>query len=340
MTAIPDPINTITALIDAAHESRPDKPRPHMGCSMLGEPCERKLWLSFRWATPEKFPGRILRLFRRGHLEEDMIVSDLRAAGCHVTNTGENQSRVDFGCHVSGSIDGIIESGVPEAPKKPHVLEAKTHSLKSFNDLAAKGVQLSKPLHWAQMQVYMLGAKVDRALYYAVCKDDDRIYTERVRLCEASAKAFVERGQRIALTERMPEPIAGASPSWYLCKFCASYDLCHVSKITQQVNCRTCAHSTPKDDGSWHCARWGDAIPTDAQHVGCDSHALHPDLVPWKLTGSQGDWSAVYEIDGKAVVNGEDGYHSAEIVANLPLVLADDKNVNALRDNFGARVIG
>jgi hypothetical protein len=62
--------------------------------------------------------------------------------------------------------------------------------------------------------------------------------------------------------------------------------------------------------------------------------------VPWKLTGSQGDWSAVYEIDGKAVVNGEDGYHSAEIVANLPLVLADDKNVNALRDAFGARVIG
>jgi len=307
---------------------------------MLGEPCERKLWLSFRWATPESFQGRILRLFRRGQLEEATVVSDLRSAGCHVTDTGESQSRVDFGCHVSGSIDGIIKSGVPEAPKKPHVLEIKTHSLKSFNELEAKGVQLAKPLHWAQMQVYMLGAGVDRALYYAVCKDDDRIYTERVRLCEESAEAFVTRGQRIALTERMPEPIACASPSWYRCKFCPSYDLCHQSKTTKQANCRTCAHSTPKSDGTWHCARWGDTIPTEAQYAGCDSHVLHPDMVPWKLVGGSGEWSAVYEIDGNQVINGEDGYASKELLANLPLAMSNDENVAALREKFGARIIG
>jgi hypothetical protein len=138
----------------------------------------------------------------------------------------------------------------------------------------------------------------------------------------------------------MPEPIAGASASWYLCKFCPSYDFCHISKTTKQVNCRTCAHSTPKDDGTWHCARWGDTIPTEAQYTGCNSHVLHPDLVPWKLTGSKGDWSAVYEAEGRQIVNGDDGYHSSEIVANLPLVLSLDSNVEALRDTFGARVTG
>lgn len=338
MTAIPQPTNALVFAIDASHQARSERPRPHMGCSQLGEVCERKLWLSFRWAVIEPFPGRILRLFRRGHMEEETVVSDLRAAGCHVTHTGKEQSRVDFGRHVSGSIDGIIESGIPEAPRKKHVLEIKTHSLKSFNELVEKGVQLSKPLHWAQMQVYMLGAKVDRALYYAVCKDDDRIYTERARLCDESAKAYVDRGQRIALTERMPEPVVGASPSWYRCKFCSSYSFCHETQTTKQTNCRTCAHSTPKDDGSWHCARWDDTIPTEAQYAGCDSHVLHPDLVPWKLAGSKGDWSAVYEIDGNQVINGEDGYNSTEIVANLPLVLANDKNVNALRDTFAARI--
>ena len=335
---IPDAINTLAAMIDKAHEDRQERPRPHMGCSMLGDPCERKLWLSFRWATVEKFPGRILRLFRRGQNEEETIVSDLRAAGCHVTNTGESQSRVNFGCHVSGSIDGIIESGVPEAIGKRHILEAKTHSLKSFNDLVAKGVQLSKPAHWAQMQVYMLGAKVDRALYYAVCKDDDRIYTERVKLCQESAEAFVERGKRIALLERIAEPLAGASPSWYLCKFCPSYDFCHKGQTTKNVNCRTCAHSTPKDDGTWHCARWASEIPVDAQHAACDSHVFHPDLVGWKLAGGKGDWSAVYEIEGKEIINGEDGYHSKEIAAGLDLILADDKNVNALREQLGGRL--
>jgi hypothetical protein len=338
MTAIPPQINHLVAAIDAAHEARAERPRPHMGCSQLGHQCERWLWLSFRWAVIEPFLGRILRLFRRGHMEEETVVSDLRAAGCHVTHTGKEQSRVEFGCHVSGSIDGIIESGVPEAPKKKHVLEIKTHSLKSFNELVEKGVQLAKPMHWAQMQVYMMGAKVDRALYYAVCKDDDRIYTERVKLCDESAKAYVDRGQRIALTERMPEPIIGASPSWYRCKFCAAHSFCHDAQPTKQTNCRTCAHSTPKDDGTWHCARWDDTIPTEAQHNGCDSHVFHPDLVPWKMVGASGDWSAVYDVDGKKVINGEDGYQSKELAANLALVLADDPNVNALRQGFGARI--
>lgn len=339
MTAIPEPQNSLISDIDASHEARAERPRSHMGCSQLGHQCDRWLWISFRWAAIESFSGRILRLFRRGQMEEETVVSDLRAAGCHVTHTGQEQSRVDFGVHVSGSIDGIIEFGVPEAPRKKHVLEIKTHSLKSFNDLVAKGVQLSKPVHWAQMQVYMLGATVDRALYYAVCKDDDRVYTERVRLCAESAQAYVDRGQRIALTERMPEPVVGASASWYQCKFCPAYKMCHQGEPTKQANCRTCAHSTPQDDGTWHCARWDDMIPTDAQHKGCGSHVFHPDLVPWKLAESSGDWSAVYEIDGKQIINGEDGYHSSELAANLDLVLLSDPNVEALREDFGARVI-
>ena len=70
---IPDPVNSIENLIDQAHENRQEKPRPHMGCSILGHPCDRYLWLSFRWAVIEKFKGRILRLFRRGQLEENTI---------------------------------------------------------------------------------------------------------------------------------------------------------------------------------------------------------------------------------------------------------------------------
>ena len=74
-----------------------------------------------------------------------------------------------FSVRWSGSIDGIIEKGVPEAPTKRHILECKTHSLKSFKDLCDKGVQESKPQHWCQMQLYMHGTGIDRALYFAVC---------------------------------------------------------------------------------------------------------------------------------------------------------------------------
>ena len=189
---IPDPNNSIAALIDRAHEERNDRPRPHLGCSMLGHPCDRWLWLSFRWAVVERFPGRILRLFRRGHMEESTIVSDLRAIGIDIQSTGKSQARVHFGAHVSGSIDGIIYSGVPEAPKKKHLAEFKTSSKKAFDDTVKKGVKASKPVHYAQMQVYMYGKDIDRALYLVVCKDDDRIYTERVRLDKKEAERLIE----------------------------------------------------------------------------------------------------------------------------------------------------
>lgn len=225
---IPEPEHSIQGLIDKHHEAQAEPPRPHMGCSQLGHPCDRWLWLSFRWAVQPQFPGRILRLFRRGQMEEATIVSDLRAIGLDVRGAGKQQARVDFGAHVSGSIDGIIESGVPEAPKKRHIAEFKTHSKKSFDDLVNAGaVASAKPEHFVQMQLYMHGTKIDRALYVAVCKDDDRIYTERVRYEQDVAERYIERGRRIALADRMPEPIS-TDPSWYQCKFCPAYGIvCH-----------------------------------------------------------------------------------------------------------------
>ena len=221
---IPEPTNSIAALIDKAHESRQEKPRPHMGCSMLGHPCDRYLWLSFRWAVVEKFKGRILRLFRRGQLEENTITQDLRAIGIDIRSTGGAQSKVDFGCHVSGSIDGVIYHGVPEALNKKHIAEFKTHSKKSFDDLGKQGVEKSKPMHFVQMQVYMLGTQIDRALYLAINKDNDEIYTERVRLDKPLAEKYVERGKRIALSDRMPPPLS-TDPTYFMCKFCPAYGI-------------------------------------------------------------------------------------------------------------------
>ena len=313
---IPEPNRkTIEQMIDEHHEKQQGGGRMHLGCSQLGDPCDRRLWLNFRWATPERFSGRMLRLFRRGHNEEQIIINDLRAIGIHITDTGAAQSRVDFGKHVSGSIDGKIHYGVPEAPRKQHIAEFKTHSLKSFTELEKKGVKESKPQHYDQMQCYMLGTKIDRALYVAVCKDNDKLHIERVKLDKAHAEKLIKKGHRITMAERMPEPIS-ADPSWYQCKFCPSSEFCHQSKLTTEVNCRTCAHSTPKEDSTFFCERWQDTIPKTTQKTGCRSHVIHPDMVPWKMLDSDYEWSATYSILGKSVVNGEDGLASSEIIAN------------------------
>lgn len=328
-------MNSLIAKIDAAHEAKQEHPRTHMGASQIGHPCDRWIWLSFRWAVLEKFPGRILRLFRRGQLEERTVHEDLRLAGCQVSTINPDtrkQWRFDDG-HFGGSCDGVITSGLPEAPKTPHILEIKTHSAKSFKDVQAKGVKASKPQHWAQMQVYMAAFDLDRALYYAVCKDSDEIYTERVERDNEAGKHYTDRAQRLIAAERMPEPLS-ADPTWYECKYCAAHDFCHGSKTTKQVNCRTCAHSTAERDGRWTCAHWDTDIPdAEAQRAGCDSHILHPDLVPWD-----------YEPTDKGVIwltphgkVAQPDYTSAEIVAN-PAGCA-----SGLRDewaHFGAKVVG
>lgn len=338
-------MTSIQELIDKHHEeNQKDQQRPHIGASLIGHPCDRWIWLAFRWAVQPQFPGRILRLFRRGQMEEATIVDDLRAIGMDV-RTSRQQARVEFGSHVSGSIDAIIESGVPESTKNRHIAELKTHNLKSFNDLEKNGVNKSKPAHFVQMQIYMHGTKIDQALYVAVCKDDDRIYTEVVRYEKDIAQRYIDRGHRLALEDRMPPPLSN-DPSWYQCKFCDAHEFCHETKTTKHVNCRTCAHSTAKVDSTWRCERHeADGIPVEFQRHGCESHVLHPDLVPWELKDGHDEWTAVYVINGKDVANGdpeiEGVFSSRELLANA--AACADKGCTQLHDmrkQFNGRFVG
>ena len=337
MATIPtNPDFDIATLVDKYHESLPNQPRPYMGVSMLGHHCERFLWLNFHWAVIERFPGRILRLFRRGQAEEAMIVADLRAIGCTVEECLDDQKLLDFGCHVAGHPDGIVK-GLPEAPKTWHIAEFKTHNDRSFEELVSKGVMDAKLMHYVQMQCYMYGRQLTRALYYAVDKNDDRLDTKRVHLDVEMAKHYIQRGQRIALEPTLPAPCS-SDPTWYQCKYCPAYSFCHVSHQTMEVNCRTCAHATAKEDGTWYCERWEDTIPLDSQHQGCPSHVLHPDLVPYELDMKSdlgGEHSAVYLIDGKPVVNGEDGYSSKEIITGGPF---GDATIDMVRKTFNGRI--
>jgi hypothetical protein len=109
-----------------------------------------------------------------------------------------------------------------------------------------------------------------------------------------------------------------------------------------QVNCRTCAHITPLSDSTWHCERWDAIVPLDAQLTGCESHVIHPDLVPWKRIEGL-DWVAIYEIDGQGIANGEPGegvYGSKELLANAAACVAADPQVMGLRKEWDGRVVG
>ena len=315
--------------------------RPYLGVSLIGHHCARFLWLNFRWFSWDIQEGRMLRLFRRGQREEETVVADLRMIGMKLQYVLDDQLEMDFGSHVKGHPDGLILSGVPEAPKSLHTLEVKTHNRQSFNELEEKGVREVKPMHYAQMQCEMLGAsltlgkKIERALYVAVCKDDDRLYTERIRLDQAEAHRLIKRGQEIAVSDYMPSPIS-LRPDWWQCRFCRFHDFCHGAKLLPEIHCRTCIHFTAEPDGRCTFACYGgQEIPLEVQRKGCPCHVFHSDMVPaWQMIREKSTKdSACYRIpDLGDVLNGWEGYQSGDIKAAVGRGEHGTENISAESD--------
>ena len=289
---------TRDAIFAAYEADTNDGFRSHLGASLIGKECERALWYDFRWTTKAKFPGRVLRLFETGHLAEARLVQNLRRTGATVLEvdpeTGRQFRVAAHGGHFGGSLDGIALN-LLEAPKTWHVLEFKTHSAKSFADLAAKHVRQSKPQHFAQMQIYMSLTGLTRALYVAVNKDNDDLYIERVELDTAVSTRLLEKAQRVIFAAT-PLPRISDDPSWYQCRLCDHADVCH-GKQAAEINCRTCLHATPID-GGWHCARHNKSLTEVNQRTACTHHLYLPPLVPGRQIDAGEGWVEYEFADG------------------------------------------
>lgn len=290
---------TREAIFAAYEEDADDGFRAHLGASLIGKECERALWYDFRWTTVARHPGRLLRLFETGQLEEARIVRNLRRTGATVLevdpDTGRQWRVQAHGGHFGGSLDAVALN-LREAPKTWHVLEFKTHAAKSFVDLVAKGVQKSKPQHYAQMQIYLRLTGMTRAMYLAVNKDNDDLYVERVEVDGEFADRLLAKAGRTIFAAQPPERISD-DPAWYQCRLCSHAGICR-HEVPAAVNCRTCLGSTPVE-GGWQCEREQRAIPESEQRGGCSLHLYIPDLVPGEQIDAGADWVEYRLPDGR-----------------------------------------
>lgn len=342
---------TLAAIDAAISKAAEDGLRPHLGASLIGRSCDRALWYGWRWASKAAHEPRVLRLFKRGQDEEPRFGDLLRAAGItvHLVNpaTGKQFSFSGIGGHFGGSMDGACV-GLPDAPKAWHCLEFKTHAAKSFNDLTAKGVQASKPDHYAQMQCYMAWAGLERALYCAVCKDDDRLHLERIDVDRQLVEKLFAKAQRIISSPTPPDGIS-TDPAWFGCKFCDHHAVCH-GTTAPLPTCRSCSHATPEMDGAgaWTCARHsGKVLSTADQKSGCQAHRYIPILlknIAEPVDASEQDNWVKYRLkaDGSEFVNGTPpaGFESTEIHASKHPVMLADPQVKEVRKAWQkARVV-
>lgn len=270
--------------------------RPHLGCSQVGKKCKREVWYNFRWFLKRSITARQKRLFNRGHWEELIIINDLIKAGCKVEGINidpyilaifkglfnydippaKQFSKHPLFGHSGGSIDGIVYN-LPDAPKTPHLLEAKTYNTRRFNNLKRQTAKVSDLGYYIQMQLYMHFFKLKRALFVATHKDTDERYYERIKYNKSEALEYIKIATYI-LKSTSPPPKINTDPSKVPCTWgskgvCDYKEVCHNGALPER-NCRTCHYSGLRDNGVWLCERTKKKRNLKKQLKGCKNYKL------------------------------------------------------------------
>ena len=226
----------INGLIDDAlmQHNRAQAPRTYLGGSRIGEPCARKLVFEFTHTTLDagkEFDGRTLRIFDAGHQFEALTIAWLRAAGFDLRthrSDGEQFGFVTANGRIKGHIDGVIVDGPDIGLAWPVLFEHKALNARSWADVVKHGVQRSKPIYYAQLQIYMAYMDLGAALFTALNKDTQELHHEIVAFDARAAQAMSDKAVdviRAAESGHLPPRIA-ASPDFYLCRWCAYAQRC------------------------------------------------------------------------------------------------------------------
>ena len=248
--------------------------RDHLGASLIGSECKRKLWYTFRWCYRETFDGRMQRLFNRGHREEERFLEWLRGIGCVVSDVTEDgkQHRIsDVMGHFGGSLDGKGFLPKHYEIEEEILFEFKTNGTgKGFNNLVSCGMILKKEQHYAQTCVYGFKRNLRYCGYLNINKNDDSLHLEVVELNHNLGQQMIAKAEQIILSPTEP-PRLSDNPTYFGCKYCKMADGCHFGKLPEK-NCRSCAKVHPVENACWFCEQHNAIIPKEYIPVACEQY--------------------------------------------------------------------
>ena len=231
-----NPAQTINDLIDAALVARNRKQpaRDYLGGSRVGEPCARRLVYEYANTPPDEgkaFGGGILRIFDAGHTFEDLSIQWFRLAGFDLRTNKRDGSQFGFsvaGGKLRGHIDGVIVGGPDIGVRWPALWEHKALNAKSWSDLVKNGLQISKPVYYGQVQLYMAYMELAVALFTALNKDTEELYHEIVPFDAAEAQRLSDKAVAVIRAAESSEllPRIAARADFYLCRMCPYAERC------------------------------------------------------------------------------------------------------------------
>ena len=260
MAGVADEITKVVLNV-ATERRRSEGFRSHYGISGAGHECPRNRWYSYRWADEEKFDPIRLMLFEHGRNEEEVAIQRLRQAGIKMVKNPF--LAVDLGYGIMGTADGRVK-GVPTDEETEYLLEIKTHSHTSFAKLK-DGVKKAHPQHYTQMQLYMYGMDLKKAIYYAMNKNTDEIHIEIVEADDVHARAMLMESVEIAAAKMPPKKIKETKGFWICKSKCSFEEVCQYGREPKKT-CRSCKHGSFNEDGELYCSSWEKMVPVAYQH--------------------------------------------------------------------------
>ncbi len=308
MVALTLPHPTIDA-IDAHYVAHQRDALPQRLTARLLTGCERAGWYAFRWAhEPKTFAPH----HARANLARAEAMNEL--AGC-LADIGVEVRRLDpntfmprdltaLDGHYRQKIAGTA-TGLLEAPKTVHFLYLDQLPAKAVAQIQRHGLAEARPDRIAPIQIGMHLLGLSRTFYMVRNKDTDELWSERVEYDAAHAIALLAKGERIRDASRPPAGVSD-DPGYFQCSGCAALAVCHQGQFAQR-NCRTCIHSTPVENGTWHCARHSRPLSIADQASGCPNHLYLPGLVPGEQVDADEQAETVtYRLpEGRVWVDGE-----------------------------------
>lgn len=218
--------------------------RPAMGVGALGNECRRAIaYIYFRTPVdPEReTPGRMFRIFRRGHDAEAVMAEYLRTAGFELLTERAKGGQFRFDAakyedngkgRLKGLADGVIvgfksKYGSENARMYlaalpwPMLWENKEVKHKKWAKFEKIGVKSAAPEYYTQTQMLMAYLELENCLFTAKSADTQEVHSEVIAFDQKAAQAATDLAVKV-IGSNSPEehPRIGPDETFYKCRMC------------------------------------------------------------------------------------------------------------------------
>lgn len=197
-----------------------DEPRPYIGASSIGNPCERAIWYGLHHSDKKIVSAKQRMTFQIGHALETLVINWLIGAGFRLIADLPMNYLLATECKELPIFRGTMDALLWKKDGTQELIEIKTAKDSSFQIFKKKGVRLWYPQYYDQMQSYMGMAGLSKGWLIALNKDTSELHVECVHFDAEHYKRLVEKARMISEAVIEPARISN-SASYFKCKICS-----------------------------------------------------------------------------------------------------------------------